>query len=133
MADADEAHQVGGAAGGEGGAGDEADDVAFLDEFFFEEALLAGFGEQVEVGEALDAARLHAPEKSESTARFAHGGEGNDRRARAVFGDEAGGRTRLGEDGDDAEMQFFGGVADGFGDGFVDLQICGCAWVAEAK
>ena len=46
-----EFHEVGGAADAHGGAGDDADDVAFADQAFFEEAL---FGDDREAFDFLD-------------------------------------------------------------------------------
>ena len=43
------------------------------------------------------------------------------------------GRALLGEYHDDLQVQFFGGVADGFSDDFIDLQIAGARGAGQLR
>ena len=75
--------------------------------------------------------RQHAPEQAHLAARFLVGRERDDGRARAIFRNEARRAIPFGENGDRFHVQFFGGVTDGFGDGFADVKFAGARWGGE--
>ena len=69
-----------------------------------------------------------APHQAEAASCFLIGRKGDDRSARPVFGDEARGEAGFSEYHDDAHMKFLSGVANGFSDSFVDVQLGGARW-----
>src|SRR5277367_1667884 len=110
-----ELHEVGGAADAHGGAGYDADDVVFADQFFFEEALFGDGGEAIDFANVGNVARHYAPDQRHAAARFGYGRKRHNGHERAVARDEARGESAVGEDGNHLHVQFAAGVANEFG------------------
>ena len=111
-------HEVCGAANSHRRAGDDADDIPFADEAFFEEAFFGDGGEAVNFAHIRNMARHDAPDQGHAVARFRFRREGDDGHRRAVAGYEASGKSAVSEDGDQLHVQFVGSVANEFSDGF---------------
>ena len=72
-ADDVELHEVGGAANAHGCASDDADDVAFPNEAFFEEAFFGDGGKTIDFLDVRNVARHDAPDEGHAAAGFAFG------------------------------------------------------------
>ena len=125
-----QAHQVGGARG-LARAGNDSQDIAWLQQSAAHEILL-GHGHHLFGGARLAATHgMHSPVKIHAMYHGLGVREGVDGDFRAVFRNHAGGVAGLGEDGDRAHRQIFGGVRDGFANGFGDGESVMLAAAAE--
>ena len=117
-----EAEEVGGTGLG-AGAGDDGDDLAGTDIAALHEqafgAIDQGLG-GVDLGAADGSG---SPEQVEAIDGDLDRAEGEDGRGGVVFGELAGGGSRLGEEGDAAQVEIVGGVGGGFADGLGDGEV----------
>src|SRR5271169_4806437 len=121
-ADNVELHEVCGAAYAHGRARDDADDVAFANEAFLEEALFSDGRKAVNFLNIGNMARHHAPDQGHAAAGFCLGGEGDDGDRGAVAGNKARSEAAVREDGDQLHVYFKRRMAYEFGNGFRYLQ-----------
>src|SRR5579872_2902337 len=125
-----EAHEVGGT-GGLARTGNDSEDVSGFDQAAADEILL-GHGDHLLRGPSLAATHgMDSPVKIHALHYGLHVREGVDGGFRTVLRNHAGGVAGLGEDGDCAHGQIFGGVGDRLADGFGDGEAVVLAAAAE--